>query len=174
MVAHVNRTAALAVTLGLLLSVPATVDALPIHFRPTTESTLDVRDDANSVQDAAGAVESAGLLSSNGNVGQAGSGGGGVGGAAGGAQASGGSGVRSGSTKRGTSRPWIRGSEGSGFRAGSVWNDPGLLLIATLPTVIETNSATPTVNGKIPEPATAILFGSAVAFLSVRRLRRRT
>ncbi len=174
MAAHLNRTAALAVALGLL-SVPATVDALPIHFRiQTSESTLDLRDDASGARDAAGAGGSAGLVSNS--MRDAGLGGGGFGGAGGGSlgQGSGGGSSRSTPRARGTASTtrWIRGSGGSGFRNGSAWNDSGLLLIATLPAVMETNGPPPPINGKIPEPVTAILFGSAVAFLSLRRLSR--
>jgi hypothetical protein len=177
MAAHLNPTVAFAVTLALL-SVPAAVDALPIHFRlQTTESTLDVRDDANGVQDAAGTGEVAGLLSNGARpAGMSGGGFGGAGGSLG--QGAGAPAVRSGSTRRATytssNARWIRGSGGSGFRAGSVWNDPGLLLIATLPVVTEPISPAPPVNGRVPEPATALLLGSAVALFSIRRLRRHT
>jgi hypothetical protein len=176
MAAHVNRTVAFAVTLGLL-GVPAMVDALPIHFRPqTTEATLDLRDEANGVQvAAAGAGEFDGLLS-NGNGAELGSGG--FGGAGGGSvgNSGGASALRSGSTKRAkgtlSNARWIRGSAGSGFRSGSGWNDSNLILLTTVLPVTNTNTPVPALNGKIPEPATAILFGSAIAFLSIRRLRR--
>jgi hypothetical protein len=183
MAVRVNRRAVLAVALGLL-GVPATVDALPIHFRlQTTESTLDVRDDANGAQDAAGASGFAGLVGNgvrNGALGSGGfAGGGGVGGGTTGRTAGGARAVRSGSSRRvtvssSTGRRWIRGSGGPGFRSGAVWDDPSLLLIVPRPPLMDSNPPPPPApNQRVPEPATAILFGSAVAFLSVRRLRRR-